>query len=190
MRWRLLPVTEKRLLQGADFRANQRTRGDVVPPKPAFIDFQNVADVGGGGGDRVGVLWRKIVNFLNHAVGTDVGGGKRVGTIFHPEIRLLRKWKNKQHGALVCDVGAEHHASLFLALRGGQFGIECLCAQINLHLGQGRLRVRGFPRRRLRWRVTGFFATRRQGQRQEQHEILCQFHATKLPEAKLVFNRK
>ena len=160
-----LPVSEKRLLQRASLRSNQHAGADVVPREPAVIDFENVADVGRGGGNGVGVIFFQMMNFLDHPVRTDVGGGKRVRTVFHPEIRRLRVRKNKQHGAFVGDVGAEHHAGLLLTLGGGQFGIQHFRAQINLQRWQFGLRLRGQLAVQGRWRGDGFslFATRRQG---------------------------
>jgi len=163
-----------------------------VPLEPAVIDFQNVTNVGGGGGDGVRVVSFQMMNFLDHAVRTDVGGGKRVRTIFHPEIRRLRVRKNKQHGAFVGDVGAKHHAGHFLPGGGGHFSVQGFRAKIDFDRRQfglrpgGQLAVHGSRRRR------GFslFATGHQSHGQDQRNHFCPFHDSKLPKAAWIFNRE
>ena len=53
--------------------------------EPAVLDLQHKLDVVRRGLDGIGVILFEMMNFLDDTVGADVGGGKRFGTIFHPE---------------------------------------------------------------------------------------------------------
>ena len=182
---------QKCFRERAFFRADDRADADVVPREPAVAGFQNELDVVRRGDDWIRVVHFEVMNFLDHAIGTDVGGGNGFGTVFHPERRALRNRQNKKHRVRVLNVRAEHHAGHLLFFREREFGVQSFRAEINFHRRQFRLRLRGQRIFRGRRRGGGFsfFAAGQKCRQQEQREKFCQFHETSLPEAAGIFNQ-
>src|SRR5665213_1014219 len=106
------------------FRDNDGADADVMIGEPAVLRFQNKSDVVRRGEHAVGVVFFEVMDFLNDAIGADVGGGNGFRTVSHPEIGLHGGGQNKQHGIGDMNVGAEHHAGFLLFRRQRQFGVQ------------------------------------------------------------------
>ena len=69
-------IPKKRFREGTLFGADDRAGADVVPREPAIIHFQHEDDVVIGGNDSFVVVLFEMMNFLDDAIRTDVGGGE------------------------------------------------------------------------------------------------------------------
>ena len=125
-----------------------------------------------GGHDGVGVVHFQMMDFLNHAVRVNVGGGNGFGAVLHPERDLKRLRKNENHGVGVLDVRAEHHAGLLLARGERLLGVQRFRAEIKLHRRQFGLRLCGQRHFAGRWRggILRIFAASQQRDGKQQRE--------------------
>ncbi len=162
-----------------------------MPREPTVAGLQHKPDIVRRGDHAVGVVLFQMMDFLDHAVGADVGGGDGFGAVHHPEIGALRGGQDKDHRVRILDVRAEHHAGLLLDGSQRQFGIQSFRAKVNLHRRQFRLRLLGqlVVQRGRRGAGFSFFTTGEQRGRQQQRDQFSRLHADKLPDAAAVFNQ-
>ncbi len=129
----LLTTLQKRFRERTFFGADECAHGDVVAREPAIARFQNKLDIVSRGQDGVGIVFFEVMDFGNRAARCDVSARNGFRAIFHPKRSTHRIRQNKEHRIGVLNIGAEHHARLFLPFGQGQFGVERLRAEINFH---------------------------------------------------------
>jgi hypothetical protein len=141
--------------EGAAFGGHEGAWGDVVPLKPALIDFENVLHLVGTGGDAGFIAGLHVVQFEDGAVRIDVSAGEREEGIAHPELGAMRLWENEEHSFHFGHVGAPHHAGHDLGHGQGDFGSEFIGAEPELDGGEAGLRAAGVGARNFLQRSSG-----------------------------------